>query len=363
MSTAGRYEAGSVGGCCCKGAAGPWAMPRLVSYSLVGYEPRRGEHAYQFELSLSSLRASNTRIPVVLFSHGPLAPDMAVLCNRFGVMVAEQGAYRDRLAALSPRGVDAMALYPVLHKNLNFAELAAAGVGQVLCCDLDTIFLTDVEILFDRYAGPDVVAREEVYSGRSIHGVDHSFINEPLLTRVAGHLGRAVIPPFNLGVVLYNNGVVGRLTAIMATFLDDVWRLMTGLAVGGFPNSDIGANTSFPWMAVVRRQISDDDRQRALPFPSNNVWIVEEVAWWLALGSVPALTRADFASRDVAQNGEVLGTPPDRSTWAMCHYYSHNLTRVVEWLRYQPSRAQHKLPDTLPAINAERQHRLGESAR
>ena len=362
MATAGRHEDRSVADCRCEGAVGPWAMARLVSYSLAGYEPRRDEHAYQFELSVSSLRASNPRIPVVLFSHGPLAPDIAVLCHRFGVMVAEQGTYRDRLAALSPRGLDAMALYPVLHKNLNFAELAAAGVGQVLCCDLDTIFFTDVEVLFDRYAGPDVVAREEVYSGRSIHGVDHAFIDEPLLTRLADHLGRAVVPPFNLGVVLYNNGVVGRLAGIMATFLDDVWRLMSGLAVSGFPNSDVAGGASFPWMAAVRRYATDADRQRALPFPSNNGWIVEEVAWWLALGSVPALTRADFAPRDVAQNGEVLGTPLDRSTWAMCHYYSHNLTRVVEWLRHRPSRAQHQLPHTLPT-NAERQHRLGESAR
>ena len=83
--------------------------------------------------------------------------------------------------------------------------------------------------LFERYAGPDVVAREEVYSGRSIHGADCAFIDEPLLERLAGHLGRAVVPPFNLGVVLYNHGVVARLAGIMATFLDDAWRLMTRL--------------------------------------------------------------------------------------------------------------------------------------
>jgi hypothetical protein len=321
-------------------------MRRLVSYSLAGYEQRRHEHACQFELSISSLRAFNTRIPVVLFSHGSLAPEIAALCSRFSVMVADQGGYRDRLAALSPHGVDAMALYPVLHKNLNFAELAAAGVGQVLCCDLDTIFRTDVDVVFDRYAGPDVVAREEVYSGRSIHGADHAFIDELLLKRLADHLGRAVVPPFNLGVVLYNNGVVRRLAGIMSTFLDDVWRLMSGLTVRGFPNADAAGSASFPWMADVRRLASDVDRQRALPFPSNNGWIVEEVAWWLALGAVPGLTRADFAPHDVAQNGEVLGTPLDRSTWAICHYYSHNLTRVVEWLRRRPSHVWHGLPHT-----------------
>jgi hypothetical protein len=308
-------------------------MSRLVSYSLACNERRRDEHARQFELSISSLRASNQSIPVVLFLHGPLAPEIAGLCSRFGVMVAYQGPYRDRLAALSPRSGDAMAQYPVLHKNLNFAELAAAGVQQVLCCDLDTIFFTDVELLFDRYAGAHVVAREEVYSGRSIHGADRAFIDEPLLTHLAGYLDRTVVAPFNLGVVLYNHGVVARLAGVMATFLDDVWRLMTGLTIPGFPNADVAGDASFPWIADVARRASNADRQRALPFPSNNGWIVEEVAWWLALGSIPGLTRADFAADDVAQNGEVLGTPREQAPWALCHYYSHNLARVVEWLR------------------------------
>lgn len=338
MAAVGRYSDRSSGGCGCADSVRSNAIPRLVSYSLVADEPRRHEHAYQFELSVSSLRASNTRIPVVLFSHGPLAPEIGALCNRFGVMVAEQGPYSDRLAALSPRSGTAMARYPLLHKNLNFAELAAAGVEQVLCCDLDTIFFTDVEAVFGRYAGPDVVAREEVYSSRSVHGTDRAFIDEPLLEHLARHFGRAVVPPFNLGVVLYNHGVVGRLTAVMSTFLDDAWRLLTGLTVREFPNSHVADGATFPWMDDVRRHASDADRQRALPFPSNNAWIVDEVAWWLALGSIPCLTRADFDARDVAQNGEVLGTPRDQATWALCHYYSHNLTRVVEWLQHQPSR-------------------------
>src|SRR5918995_6755422 len=170
-----RYPDVPVYDCGCAGAVGMKAMPRLVSYSLACDERRRDEHACQFELSISSLRASNPSIPVALFSHGPLAPEIAQLCSRFGVMVSYQGLYGDRLAALSPRSGDAMARYPVLHKNLNFAELAAAGVRQVLCCDLDTIFFTDVEFIFERYAGPHVVAREEVYSGRSIHGADCAF--------------------------------------------------------------------------------------------------------------------------------------------------------------------------------------------
>src|SRR5262245_49445572 len=100
MAAVGRYSGRSNGGCGCAGSVSSPAIPRLVTYSLVCDEQRRYEHAYQFELSVSSLRASNARIPVVLFSHGPLAPEIADLCSRFGVMVADQGSYGDRLAAL-----------------------------------------------------------------------------------------------------------------------------------------------------------------------------------------------------------------------------------------------------------------------
>jgi hypothetical protein len=350
------------GGCGC--AEGPSSMQRLVAYSLAADERRRDEHAFQFELSVSSLRASNGRIPIVLFCHGPLAPELAALCSRFGVMVADQGPYGERLAALSPqRSGDAMARYPVLHKQLNFAELAAAGARQVLCCDLDTIFFADVELVFDRYIGADVVAREEVYSARSMHGPDSAFIDEPLLARLAGHLGRAVVAPFNLGVVLYNQGVVARLADIMPVFLDDAWRLMTGLTMREFPNSKVAGSASHPWIADVGRRASEADRHRALPFPSNNGWILDEVAWWLALGLIPGLTHADFAAQDVAQNGEVLGTPRQRSTWALCHYYSNNLERIVDWLRQPPllpPRVASNTPDPSNTSNTARHRRTAQ---
>jgi hypothetical protein len=314
-------------------------MARLVSYSLAGDERRRAEHERQFELSIASLRAYNAHVPVVLFSHGPLAPEIGGLCSRHRVMVAHQGDYGARLSALLPHRGQALVRYPVLHKSLNFTELAAVGAQQVLCCDLDTVFFADVATLFDRYAGPHVVAREEVYCGRSRHGADRSFIDEPLLEDIAVHLGRAVVPPINMGVVLYNHGIVAHLAAVMPTFLDDAWRLMTGLTMAGSPNVDVAGNASSPWLADVAQRADETDRQRALPFPSSNGWIVEEVAWWLALGSLPGLQQADFSALDVAQNGEVLSTPPEQAPWVMCHYYSHNLERVIEWLQRQPSNA------------------------
>lgn len=285
-------------------------------------------------MSLTSLRSANATVPVVLFAHGALAPEIAELCHRFGVMVAEQGPYRDRLAAMSSRGSGALASFPLVHKGLNFAELAAADFGQVLCCDLDTVFLGDVDVLFDRYGGPDVVAREEVHCERSIHGADPTFINETLFVYIASHLGRKVVPPFNTGVVLYNNRVVRRLADVMSTFVDDVWRLLCGLTIDGFANAGTADDPAFEWMPAVRRDADRIDLSRALPVPSNNAWIVEEIAWWLTLGSVPGLTYGDFSPHDVAQTNEFIVAAPDRSTWTVCHYFSRNLAAIAGWLNH-----------------------------
>ncbi len=143
------------------------------------------EHAYQFELSVSSLRASNMRIPVALFSHGPLAPEIAALCSRFGVMVPTRPLQRPAGRAVAAQAAMPWRGTPCFTRTSTSPSWPPPAPEQVLCCDLDTIFFTDVEVVFDRYAGPDVVAREEVYSGRSIHGADRAFIDEPLLEHLA----------------------------------------------------------------------------------------------------------------------------------------------------------------------------------
>ncbi len=132
-------------------------------------------------------------------------------------------------------------------------------------------------------------------------------------TRLAAHLGRAVVPPFNLGVVLYNHGVVGRLAGIMATFLDDVWRLMSGLTVRGFPNSDVAGGASFPWMADVRRQCI-----RRRPATSPPVSVEQRldrrrgrVVARPRLGSRPDTSRLRSARRRAERRGARHAARPD----------------------------------------------------
>jgi hypothetical protein len=306
---------------------------RLVCYSLVPASDRLADHELQFELSVGSLRVHNPQIPVALFVHGSLPAGFAAICRDHRVMVHEQGSYDARLRALGPAGAAALAAYPVLHKELNFAELAATGVEQALCCDLDTLFFADVDHLFQRYDGADVVAREEVFSGRSIHGCDPNFIDEPLLAHVATAMGRRAVDPFNLGLLLYSRRAILRLAGLMVTFVDDAWRLSCGLACGSRATAGMSDGHLLPWIDATRVAMTASDVARAVPYPSCSGWLLDEIALWLTLGAADDLIIADFSSADVAQNGETFGdgaTPPSQLA---CHYYSHNLPRVIEWLR------------------------------
>jgi hypothetical protein len=308
-------------------------LDRLVHYSLsLPHDDPRPDLLWQFGASVCTLREHNRDIPVVLFLHGAMAPELAAICGEHDVMVHDQGPYERRLAALCPTGWPALVRYPLLHKFLNLRELAATGAAQVLCCDCDTIFFDDVAALFDRYAGPDLVAREEVHSSRSAYGVDREFIDEPLLARLAASEGGAPVAPFNLGVVLLNNGVARRLAGLDALFVDYAWRLVCWMAQHP-ADGPAAAFGEFRGAAAALGAAGPADLARALPYPSVNRWILDEVALWLALGHVRGLSTADFAPGDVAQNGEFDRSDPRAAGWILCHYFSQNMGRIDAWMQ------------------------------
>ena len=305
-------------------------LERAVVYSvaLSDSEPRP-DLVRQFELSVGTLRRYSD-VPVVLFLHGSLPRELALACNDHGVLVHDQGPLEARLARLCPAGWPALVRYRLLHKLLNFRELAAAGVAQALYCDCDTVFLADVDRLFERYAGPDVVAREEVHTSRSPHGADPTFVDEPMLARIAAVEGIAVVPPFNLGVILFNHGVGRRLADLEALFVDYAWRLVSWMAL--HPVDGVSAAFGeFAGAAEARALLRPEDVARALPYPSSNRWLLEEVALWLALGHLRGLTVADFDPAVVAENGE-LATARSGDL-VVGHYYTQNMSRIDAWLR------------------------------
>ena len=306
---------------------------RLVHYSIsLADGEQRPELIAQLDASAGTLREHNPGIPAVVFLYGTLSADLAAVCRSHGLMVQEQGPYERRLAELCPAGWPALARYPLLHRFLNFRELAAAGAAQALYLDCDTIFFDDVERLFDRYADADVAAREEVHTSRNQHGVDRDFVDEPLLARLADAEGAVAIPPFNLGVVLFGRGVVATLAAYEALFVDYAWRF--ALWTAQHPaHGAAAAFGEFLGAAEALALTTPDALARALPYPSTNRWILDEVALWMTLGHVPGLRVADFDRGDVAENGEFSAAHPAGASWVLCHYYSQNASRIDAWLR------------------------------
>jgi hypothetical protein len=308
-------------------------MTALVAYALeLPTESPRPDLVEQLASSLHTLRSHNAEVEIVLFLYGSRSRELDDLCDAHRVLVHEQGMYAKRLAALCPAGWVALARYPLLCKYLNFGELASYGADQVLLCDCDTVFFADVARLFERYAGCHLAAREEVHSSRSPHGADRSFIDEPLLGRLAAADGAAVVPPFNTGVVLVSHDLVRWLAELEPLAVDYAWRFLLWLALHP-ATGEAAVYGELDAATEARSFATAAEVFRALPFPSSNRWILDEVALWLTLGHVPGLETTDFDRADVVQNGEFDGTAVRSASWTVCHYYSQNTGRIAAWLR------------------------------
>jgi hypothetical protein len=311
-------------------------MKRLVYYSLAASKSNpRPDLTRQIELSVRSLRAYNGSVPVMVFTYGDVPSELAPALEPYGVTFCHMGSYQAKLARLAPHGWQVLSQYPVLHKFLNFSEIAALDPEQVLFLDCDTLFFEDVDRLFAHYSQADCYAREEPTCSRSHYGYDPTYVDEDALTRLGEREGVSIAPPFNLGVVSLNNGLWHKLARLDSVLLSYAWRFAVWMAV----NPAQGAAASYgegQGIAYLREYFDqlagEDDLQRALPYPSANRWILEQVALWLTLGHVPGLTYGDYSARDVLQNGEILSRDPRECDWVLCHYFSQNTERLNNWL-------------------------------
>ena len=305
---------------------------RLVCYSVSLADGEDHQPLLQqLQGSLASLRRHNQTVAVVVFAYGPPSPAMVSICAEHRCWIQEQGDYAGRLATLCPRGWPVLARYPTLHKFLNHTWLSHTAAEQVLYCDCDTVFRADVNLLFDAYGDADLVAREEVHSSRSSHGPDPEFLDEPALARLSGALGVAVIAPFNTGVVLLNHRIWEKMSLVEGWFVECAWQLVLWMSLHPEHRTDPEFGT-LDGVTEAYQLASSEQLARALPYPSANQWILEEIATWLALGALPGLRTGHFLPADVAQNGEFTASDPDEAGWTLCHYYSGNQDRITEWL-------------------------------
>ena len=286
---------------------------RLAYYSLANFPHDSREH--QWIQSIRSLRRYNRSIPVWLFVFNDASKELLDEAERRDVHVCLLGDYEQFLQNAHSRG-SILAFYPTFHKFLLLTRLPPAT--QILYLDCDTFFFDDVDLLFDRHGEQDWYAREEFMSRRSPLGYDPNHVDEQLLESIAHHEGLRYIPPFNSGVCLLNHGIWHNLDGLRDTYLGLAWRLLCGREMRK-PREE--ARDPQVWQAVTDA-ITDCDRAQALPYPSANDWIIEQIALWLALGRLPQFSLGTLSPAQVLQ-GEQFETmlTADRRC-VLVHYFT-----------------------------------------
>jgi hypothetical protein len=288
---------------------------RLVYYSLSNSPGDSRE--WQLIQSIRSLRCHNPSIPVRLFLFNGATAELIDETRRFRVEVCYLGDYAEYIRRAHARG-SVLALYPTFHKFLSLIHGSLEYARQILYLDCDTFFLGNVERLFDQYQAHEWYAREEPASLRSHHGHSPEHIDEPLLEHMARLRGARAVIPFNSGVCLLNHGIWNRLEDLRLQYLDLAWRLLCGRALR--PPDGIVEDEQI--RHAVLTTLDDIDRRRALPYPSKNTWIIEQIALWQALGNLPHFSQGLFSPAHVSQGNEFW--PKPGADCIVAHYFSLN---------------------------------------
>jgi hypothetical protein len=286
---------------------------RLIYYSLA--RPAHAVYDAQWLQSIRSLRSYDARIPVWLFAFNGLSQPMQREAERQNVRVIALGDYTEFLRGRHRHG-SILALYPTLHKFLVLGEVATAGFSQALYLDCDTFFFEDPERLFAAPAPGDWHAREAPTSLLSPEGYDPANISEDLLETIVANEGLRRVAPFNAGVCLLNGRFWETFVQLQADFLDFAWRLLVGRHCSAGPTSQPAIQS-----AVVAAMTADD-LDRALPYPSQNDWILEEIALWLTLGRVPDFTQRMFGAAEVMQGAEFRAAIGGLQRPVVAHYFT-----------------------------------------
>jgi len=277
---------------------------KIVTYSLsAGGPPKRTQYHRELLVSVKSLRRFNRSVPVHVFLYDEHPADFMTELEGHGVHIHQKGSYEEAIRRIRPRAFRTAASCPVLHRWLHLSELEPFAPSQILQIDCDTFFFDDVELLFDRYAERHFYAREEPLSKASHYGYDPTYLDEEALLDLARGEGASQFGPYNMGVSMFNHGVWTEIYARRETLLTYVFRLTAGLC----RNPAIQDKRRPDVAALLALDQAEEPDVAELPFPSRNLWIVDEVAFWLTLGQVRGVTHDAFSRADVRQGGESSG--------------------------------------------------------
>lgn len=315
---------------------------RLVHYSLVtGDWPAAREATRQLVDSVASLRRHNASIPVGVLVFGPLPEAIRARIEALDARVIAAGSYEDHLATVCPRSMaEALALFPLLHKWTGLRHIAAEPASRVLYVDSDTVFLADVERLFEQCAEHDVYAREEPFSRASPLGYRPEHVDEDVLASIARRADSRPIAPFNCGVVLMNHGAHRRIAAAAPDFARFVYKLSRAFARRPETPSE-GQDVAH---LRARGDALPPEEGPALDVPIGSGWLKEQAGLWLTLGRIPGLRVAPMTRAQVLQGREYELFDLAEAGAAVIHYFSNNADHLRSFL----STGDHRLRSSGP---------------
>ena len=288
---------------------------RAVYYSLADFPEDSREQ--QWTQSIRSLRRYNSTIPVWLLLFAGASRELRQEAESQNVCVHDLGDYGEFMKRAHPRG-SILALYPTFHKFLVLQQLPLPETTQLLYLDCDTFFFGDVTPLFDLHSENDWYAREEPRSQRSHLGYNPRHVDEFLLQYIARSESVRYVPPFNSGVCIMNRAVWKRFNALSEAYLDFAWHLLCGRELGEheFELTDPRIRPA------VMNALTEEDRSRAIPYPSANDWIIEQIALWLTMGKLPQLSLGTLSPDQVLQGGEYETALAPGHRHILAHYFS-----------------------------------------
>jgi hypothetical protein len=288
-------------------------MPTLdyLIYYIIAPDPEE-RMIRQWMQSIRSLRRHDAATPVYLLHCGPPSPALLSEAADHKVVVHQLPEYT-RLLAEHTTHWQTLAAFATLHKILCLDWLPLDRVARVLYLDCDTYWFAASQRLFDNYRTFDFYACAEVGSRafRDWHGLDWydpDYLDEDLLAAVSATEKLAAVIPFNSGVMLIGSPLCRRLLSLRSRFLETAARLLAG-------------NSRWSHALDVV----------PLAYPSNNDWILDEIALWLTLGAIPKLKQGLFDPCDVPIANLHIGAPPERRLLA--HYFS---IQEEEFFRLHP---------------------------
>jgi len=274
---------------------------KIVTYSLSSTgPPQTTDYHEQLFSSVKSLRSYNRAVAIHVFLYGEHPHVFITGLEREGVTVHQVGSYEDAIRRFRPRAFRTLVRYPVLHKWMNLHKLASLGPSQILQIDCDTYFFDDVEILFDCYSDRHYYGREEPSSRASHYGYNPAYLDEDKLFALARREGATPVNPYNIGVSMLNHGVWNEIAERTGMFLNYSFSFVASMA-----RKPETRGWLWPELAeVVMIDLLEQPDVSDLPFPSSNVWILDQIALWLTLGHIPGLTHGHLSREHVLQGGE-----------------------------------------------------------